>query len=154
MTLVNVHPNNRRRNQRRVIENPLFDTFFKDLLKSDFSGSKNTASTQSRPAANVIEDKDGYRIELAVPGLSKKDININVEKDLLTIKANKEAEQKEDEKFTRKEFAYNEFSRSFRLPETIDLGNIKANFKNGILIISLAKKEEAKELPPRVIEIK
>ena len=154
MTFVNVRPRNRRRNKNLVFDNPLFDNFFNDLMNSNFSEIQKAAPTVNRPAANVIENNDSFRIELAVPGLSKKDININVEKDLLKVSAKKETEQKEGEKFTRKEFAYNEFSRTFRLPETIDLTNIKAAFKNGILIITLAKKEEAKELPPRAIEIK
>ena len=102
----------------------------------------------------MIENSDNLKIEVAAPGLTKKDININVEKDILTISAEREIKHKEGETYSRKEFSYDNFKRTFQLPDTIDATNIKAIFKNGILEITLAKKEEAKELPARAIEIK
>ena len=90
---------------------------------------------------------------MLLPGLSKSDFEINVEKDVLTVSAKVEKENEESVKYSRKEFNYNEFKRTFHLPETIDTSKIEANFNNGILTLTLAKKEEAKELPPRKIAI-
>ena len=154
MNLLTVRPKNRRVTARPVFTTPVFDNLFNELVKSNFSQPNNNGFTKNRPTANVIESDDHFRIELAVPGLTKKDMNINVDKDILTISAEKESMQKEGEKYTRKEFNYDNFKRSFQLPETVDAANIKATFKNGILEIFLAKKEEAKVLPPRAIEIK
>ncbi len=154
MNLVTVRPKHQKVTRKPAFSTPVFDNLFNELINGSFSQPNSNNFTKNRPTVNVIEGDDHFRIELAVPGLTKKDININVEKDILTIGANKESKEKEGEKYTRKEFSYDNFKRSFQLPETIDLGNIKAAFKNGILEITLAKKEEAKVLPPRVIEIK
>ncbi len=147
MTLVTANP---RRKVRR--SNSIFDAFF-----NDFFLPVNTETTHHkgtfRPAVNVVENKDAFKLDLAIPGFSKEDVTIKTEKDILTIEANKEIKLAEGEKYLRKGIAQGKFNRTFRLPETIDLGNITANFKNGILSINLAKKEEAKELPARTIEI-
>lgn len=97
------------------------------------------------PSANVQENEDNFKLEIAVPGYSKKDFRIDLEKDLLTISSEKE-ENKENENmtYTRREFGYGNFCRSFTLPETIDSENIKADYKNGILSITLPKKEDVK----------
>jgi HSP20 family protein len=97
------------------------------------------------PLVNIKETKEGYQLEVAAPGMSKENFSITVEKDLLSISAEKENEAKnENEKFTRKEFSYTKFKRSFTLPETIDAANIKAVYENGILKVNLFKKEEVK----------
>ena len=96
-----------------------------------------------------------FKIELAAPGLEKGDFDINVEKDQLTISAKKETSNEvNDEKFTRKEFSYSSFKRNFHLPEHVQGDAIEASYENGILAIVLPKKEEAKELPARNIEVK
>ena len=154
MNLVTVHPRHRRVTRRPAFATPVFDNLFNELANGSFSKPKRNHFTKNRPAANVIESNDNFKIEVAAPGLTKKDININVEKDILTISAEREINQKEGEKYSRKEFSYDNFKRTYQLPETVDATNIKATFKNGILEITLAKKEEAKELPPRAIEIK
>lgn len=127
---------------------------FNNVLNHLFHDTVNhlsaTSPARTRPAANVKETDTEFFIELAVPGLSKKDIAINIEKDLLSISATKEVTTKEGETLRRNEFNYNEFKRNFRLPDTVDVTNIKANFKNGVLGITLPKKEEA---APRNIEI-
>jgi len=127
----------------------IFDDFFKDISKT--VGRDN--STYTRPAVNIVENKEGFSIELAAPGLTKEDFNVSVEKKTLTISANKEAKQEEDNKYRRKEFSYFSFKRSFHLPSSIDANNITAKYENGILTLALAKKEEAKEKPARTIEI-
>ena len=105
------------------------------------------------PLVNIIETKDDFRLEMVIPGWSKKEINVQLENDQLTVSGEREFITKEGETFLRKEFDLSKFSRSFQIPESVNLSEVKANFKNGILIIHLAKKEEAKELPPRKIEI-
>lgn len=127
----------------------IFDDFFKDISKT--VGRDN--STYARPAVNIVENKEGFSIELAAPGLTKEDFNVSVEKNTLTISANKEAKQAEDNKYRRKEFSYFSFKRSFHLPNSIDANNITAKYENGVLTLALAKKEEAKEKPARTIEI-
>lgn len=111
------------------------------------------STIKNRPAVNIIETDDNYRIELAAPGLGKEDFHLNVEDSVLTISAKKEMEKKEGENFTRREFNYNEFTHSFSLSEVIDLEQISAVFNQGILVVTLAKKEEAKPQPARKIEI-
>lgn len=124
----------------------LFNTGLETFVGGDFSNNI--------PAVNVISNKDGYQLELAVPGLTKEDINIDLDKQVLTISASKEQQENEEKpKFTRREFNYNTFKRSFKLPKTINIELIKADFENGVLSIELPKKEEAKEVPARSIEI-
>lgn len=148
MTFVNVNP--RRRRSHTV--NPFFNLFNDVLTNSVGEAEKNLV--KSRPAVNVIEGKEDFRLEIAAPGLKKSDFNIHVEKDVLTISAKVENEKIEGIKYSRKEFDYNEFKRTFHLPKTIDTTKIEAKFEDGILYLTLAKKEEAKELPARKITIK
>ena len=148
MTFVNVNP----RRRRSHVVNPFFNLFNDVVTNSVGEMEKNLV--KSRPAVNVIEGKEDFRLEIAAPGLKKSDFNIHVEKDVLTISAKVENEKVEGVKYSRKEFDYNEFKRTFHLPETIDTTKIEAKFEDGILYLALAKKEEAKELPARKIAIK
>jgi len=141
-------------NPRRRTRNAFFpahlDGFIKDVMNTSFSDLVDEQFVNSRPAVNVIEDENGYQLEVAIPGLTKKDIDLNVEKDILTLSAKKEEETtKEDEKdktnYKRREFNYAGFKRSFHLNETIDTKAIAATYKNGILLVSLPKKAEVKE---------
>lgn len=130
--------------------NPVFNELF-----DDFFGGKSLSGVLSSkaPAVNVSEDKERYHVELAAPGLAKEDFKLNVEDEVLTISVEKKEEKNENEKgYTRREFNYTNFSRSFTLPETVDTENIKAVYKDGILGIDLPKKEEEKT-KNRVIEI-
>ena len=128
------------------------DDFFNDHFFSKFNSATGNSST---PAVNIAEDENEFRIDLAVPGLSKSDYRIEVEDDVLTI-SSEQKEQKEDKKqnFTRREFNYHAFKRSFQLPETIDQEQIKASHKSGILSIQLPKKEEVLQKAPKQIEVK
>lgn len=110
------------------------------------------------PASNIIETKDSFRIELSVPGFDKKDFRINVENDHLTISSEREEKQEDkndnrDERYTRKEFVKQSFSRSYRLSEWVDSEHIQARYDNGILSVEIPKREEAKAKPSRQIEI-
>ncbi|WP_439556053.1 Hsp20/alpha crystallin family protein [Dyadobacter sp.] len=124
--------------------------FGKDL----FNEFNTPAFSGSVPAVNVVESKEGFRIEVAAPGLQKSDFKLNLEKDQLTISAHKEQNSEEaGEKYTRREFKYNSFQRTFTLPNSIDGDKIEANYGDGILSVLLPKREEAKEKPARQIEI-
>ncbi len=109
---------------------------------------------RSEPALNIKETDENFEIELAAPGFAKKDFEVTIEDGCLNIKAEKSTsdEQKQD-KNTRMEFSYNAFERSLQLPESIKQEAIKAKYNDGILSFNLAKKEEAKKLPPKKVQI-
>jgi len=124
---------------------PAFPVFFNRFFNDDFDSYFTSRDCGCLPATNVVENDKSFEIEFAIPGMSKEDIKINVENNVLTVSSEKETEKEEKEKnFTRKEFAYGSFSRSFTLPKTVDVEQINANYDNGILKIGLPKKEEAK----------
>ena len=106
------------------------------------------------PPVNIKENGKEFHIELAIPGFNKSDFKINVEDDILTISAEKKEEKKEDnERFTKREFSYNSFSRSFTLPQTANGDKIDAKYVDGILQLSVPKKEVTKRLPKREVKI-
>jgi HSP20 family protein len=135
----------------KVFGNLIEDVFNRSI--GDFIGSDLAASV---PAVNISENNDNFLLELAAPGLNKNDFNIAVEKDQLIVSAASENEKEEAEegKWTRKEFNYTSFRRSFHLSEIVDAENIQAEYTNGILKLTLPKKEEAKAKEPRTIQIK
>ncbi len=137
--------------QRVSNDNPLtvFDRMMNEMMSNFFSGTNGTVA-----AVNIIEAPDHFRIEMAAPGLKKNDFELKMDNGVLTISVNKEWKQEEGHEYRRREFAYYNFERSFMLPDTVDADKIKATYKNGILTVTLPKKEEAKEKPPRKIEIK
>lgn len=96
------------------------------------------------PAVNVHETENAYEMELNVPGRKKEDFKINLEDGLLTISFEKKEENTTNGKTLRREFSYQSFKRSFNLDETVDADNIQAKYENGILILTLPKKEQAK----------
>ncbi len=127
----------------------LLDNLFSDV--DFFADNRNSISV---PAVNVKENDDVFEIELAAPGLKKEDFKVNVHEKLLTISAQKEVSEAEaKENYTRKEFSFRSFSRSFRLPNTVDSEQIEATYADGVLKLHLPKKEEAKPKEPRLIEI-
>lgn len=130
------------------------NSIFDDLFNNSFENFVGSDFASNVPSVNISESGDDFKIDLAVPGLQKEDFDINVEKNTLTISAKKEVSDEEnEEKITRKEFDYSSFSRSFQLPERVKSNAIEANYEHGILGIVLPKKEEAKELAPRAIEV-
>ncbi len=97
------------------------------------------------PSANILENNQGFELQLAIPGIQKEDVKISLEKNILNVSSDKEAAQiDENTRFTRREFVFGTFSRSFTLPDTIDTDKIGADFKDGILKITLPKKAETK----------
>lgn len=135
--------------------NSAFNNFFDDIFNTNISNFVGSDFVSNIPSVNVSETGDDFKIELAAPGLEKGDFDINVDKDQLTISVKKETSNEvKDEKFTRKEFSYSAFTRSFHLPEGVKADAIQASYENGVLGIIIPKKEEAKALPPRTIEVK
>jgi len=97
------------------------------------------------PGVNILETETDYKIELAAPGLTKEDFQINLKKDTLSVWAEKKVAETEEKKdYTRKEFDYFSFARSFVLPESVDGDQITAEYTNGILTITIGKKDESK----------
>ncbi len=129
----------------------LFDEFFGRGLMSEIY---NRSLFSSMPSANIVEEKEKFIIELAAPGLEKEDFKINVEEKILSISVEKE-DVKEDEnsKYSKREFSYSTFNRSFNLPDSIHIDKIEAEYKKGILSVHLPKKEEAIVKPAREIKI-
>ena len=129
-----------------------WDDFFNDRV---FNSLNNSYSNTTSPAVNVEEGDKEFRIEVAVPGLSRKDFRIEVEDDVLTISS--EDKQKKEEKkrnYTRREFSYHSFKRSFQLPETVDQDQIQASHESGVLNITLPKRDEVVQKAPKQIEVK
>lgn len=134
--------------------NSLFDEFFNNFFETRFPETKMKPRF-SEPLINVYEEKDAFKMELAVPGLTKDDIKIDIENDQITIQASKEHKEETDEKnFSRKEFYFGQFTRTFFLPESVDRDHIQASFENGILHVEMKKKEEAIAKGPKQIEIR
>jgi HSP20 family protein len=132
-------------------QNPFFPVFTDSFFKDNFL---NDTDWTTSPAVNIAETKDGFRIEVAAPGLNKEDFHINVDKNVLLISSEKEtSSETKEEKYYRKEFSYNSFKRSFSLPEDVDAEKIKAAHANGVLTVFIPKQDEAKEKPARVISI-
>ena len=135
----------------------LFPSVLSDFFDADkFFGNKwfEREFGQSLPAVNIKENSKEFDIEFAAPGFNKNDFKVNVVENVLTINAEKEEEKKEEnDRFTRKEFSYNSFSRSFTLPQTVNAEKIDAKYSDGILKLSIPKKEESKTLPKKEIKV-
>lgn len=142
-----------KRNFLPTFPNLLADFFDKEFV--DWSSSNFSPTQTTLPAVNIKENDDSFEVVMAAPGMSKDDFKINLDNNLLTISSEKENEKEEQqEKFSRREYSYQSFTRSFTLPkDTVDSDKIKARYENGELFISIPKKEEAKTLPPREISV-
>lgn len=134
--------------------NPM--SFIEDFFNRNIADYVGTDFAVNHPSVNIVEENDRFMIELAAPGLAKDDFKVKIEKDHLIISSEKEVENEETEegKYTRREFNYTSFSRSFYIPKEVNRNEISANYDNGILTVTLLKKEEAKEIGPVDIEIK
>ena len=130
---------------------PVFSKMFENFFNDDFMPRRFTSQT---PAVNVVEEDDQFVIEVAAPGLTKKDFKVNLDNDFITIEANKESKDKKEEKnYTRREFCYENFSRTFSIPDSVNSEKIDATYNEGVLTVKLPKREEAKVKPAREIKI-
>jgi HSP20 family protein len=110
-------------------------------LMDDFFGKVNTNGiSYFEPAVNVIENKDVYELQLAIPGYSKDEVKLSIENNTLTISAEYEEKKEEEVPYSRREFVKTSFERSFSLPRSIDQDKVEASFENGILKIKLPRK--------------
>jgi HSP20 family protein len=134
---------------------PSTGSLFNDFFDEDRLMNFDPGNRWSRmPSANVIEDDDEFKIELAAPGMKKGDFKVDIDNGKLTISSEKEEEKEEKgDTYTRREFSYNSFSRSFILPDSVDGDKIKAKYENGILRLDLPKREEVKKLKRKAIAI-
>ena len=122
--------------------NRVFERFF----------DEDTRVSERIPAVDIHEDDKGYRIEVELPGLTEKDIEIKVENKVLSISSKKdETKEEKDKDSVRKERRSYSFFRSFNLPENISTDKVDASFKNGLLLVSLPKVPQAE---PKLIEVK
>ncbi|HLS29815.1 MAG TPA: Hsp20/alpha crystallin family protein [Flavobacteriaceae bacterium] len=133
----------------------VFDDIFNQDWLSEIDRTQRIG--KSVPAVNVKETDDNFVVEVAAPGMKKEDFSIELDNKMLTVSSEIKEEhvsENEDEQFTRKEFSYASFSRSFTLPESVDNSKISADYADGVLKIDLPKREEAKTEAKRKIEIK
>jgi HSP20 family protein len=127
------------------------DNFFgRDM----FDMTNRAIGGSTLPAVNIRETGDDFLVEVAAPGMKKKDFKVTLENNLLTISSQKEDQREEQEgTYSRQEFRYHSFSRSFGMPNTADAEHINAKYHDGVLSIRIPKKEEAKQKPPKLIDI-
>lgn len=155
-TLVNVPKNGSLSNVNSGLNYPTWsnwiDSFFNNELPSVFTSNFNTGMTL--PKVNIKETGDAYDVEMAVPGLKKSDFHIDLDNHVLSISTEmKEENEQKEENYTRREFGYSSFKRTFTLPDSVDDSKIDAKYEDGILNIHLPKREEAKQKPARTIII-
>ena len=145
MTLVKF--NNNRNNALLPGFNDVFDTIFNDTFFNDRMVTRV-------PAVNISETENNCHVELAAPGLKKEDFKLNLERNNLTISVEQSSDHQDNEKnYSKREYSYSSFVRSFTLPDSADDNQINATYTDGILKIDIAKREEAKSVR-RQIEIK
>ena len=134
----------------------LFDDFFSRDLRN-WGLTNNSSTNTTLPAVNIRETAENFEVEMAAPGMKKEDFRIELEGNELRIGSEhkSENEMKEGERYTRREFSYQSFQRSFMLSkDVVDVDQINARYENGVLRLLIPKKEEAKQKPPRMIQIK
>jgi len=146
MTLVKFYPGNKELSKAKN-EFLSYSDLWNDFFHQDFSRSSHNS-----PSVNVREEADMFEIEMALPGIDKKELKINIEKNVISISKD-QAEGNEDSNYSMREFNFSSFERSFRLPNTIDNEKIEAKMHNGILSIKLPKKKEAIDHGPRDLKI-
>ena len=137
--------------QKNHAVNPFFSDVFDSILNDSFLSDKLASRV---PAVNISETETQFHIELAAPGLKKEDFKISLDKNVLSVSADKKTENVEEgKKFSKREYSYNSFTRSFTLPEAADQGKIEAEYTDGVLKLNVTKKEEAK-IQTREIAVK
>jgi HSP20 family protein len=130
----------------------LFNSLMDDFFNTDFPVMPRMSAQV--PPVNVKETPEAFHLELAVPGLYKEHVDINLDGNLLTISGKHEEKSNEEkEKYTRREFSFSSFSRTFTLPENVNAEKISAELKDGVLKVNLPKMEEAKQKGPKSIQV-
>ena len=145
-----------KRNQQNLGNFPAWTSFIDELFNEELSNVKNTDFNKgiTSPKVNIKESVDAYTLEMAVPGFKKSDFVIDLENENLSISAEiKTEEEQTKDNYTRKEFGYASFKRTFILPDTVEEDKIEAKYAEGILRLNIPKREEAKPKPARKITI-
>lgn len=138
----------------RRTSNPLFPSLLDEFFGTEFPLSA-TSQRVNVPSVNITESDTAFQLALAAPGKTRKDFNVELDDHVLTVSSeSKHEDTTKTEQYTRREFRYDNFQRSFRLPDSIDSTKIVAKYDNGILNITLPKLEEAIPEPKKLIEIK
>ena len=128
---------------------------WRDFFELDFFGNRNTSRAGQLPAVNICEDETSYQVDVVAPGFRKEDFKINMDDDLLTISAEQKQEQSEGgdgRQYSRREYSYSSFTRSFQLPENTQADAINAKYEDGILKIAIPKTEQ-KPKPAKQITV-
>jgi len=130
----------------------LWDEFFSGWL--DMNGKKNKPFL-TVPAVNISEEKNAFKIAMAVPGMKKEDFRIDVSEGLLTVSSQQESKHEEEkDNYRKQEYNYSSFTRSFEIPESVIASKIEAKYTDGVLEIALPKKEETKTSPTVNVAVK
>ena len=142
-------------NRRRLFPSWTNEGLKNFLSSDDFFNNDFFEEDSLMPAMNVKEHDDDFEIEFAAPGFNKKDFEVTIDENILNVCGEKKHEiEEKEEDFARKEFSYNSFKRSITLPKSVNTDqDVKATYKNGILKLNLLKKEEAKTLQPKKVEV-
>ena len=138
-------------NGHKQAVNPWFSDVFNAIANDSFINDRLLTKV---PAVNIAETENEFHIELAAPGLKKEDFKISLDKDVLSVSVeNKTETTDETKKYSKREYSYKSFVRSFTLPDSVDHAKIEAEYTDGILKLNIAKKEEAK-IQSREIAVK
>lgn len=137
---------------------PSWSGFFNDFLSRDWydwSNQNFSPTNTTIPSVNIKETENEFVVDMAAPGMDKEDFRINLNNNLLTISSEKQAESKQSEgkNFSRCEFSYQSFSRAFTLPAIVETDKITAKYENGILHVTIPKKDEARPKPLKQIKV-
>ncbi|MBN1820699.1 MAG: Hsp20/alpha crystallin family protein [Prolixibacteraceae bacterium] len=124
-----------------------------DLFDSFLFNDSHAGYSNHNVATNIFETEKDFRIEMVLPGFSKEEVSLNYHNDVLSVKAEKEVKEEDKNNYLRREFGTKNIEKQFNIPDSIDTEKINAKFENGILVITLPKKEEAVEKAPLAISI-
>lgn len=136
------------------ITNRTYKPFYMGSIFDDDFFPVLPSRSSSMPAVNIKEDEKRFVLDLAVPGIDKKDLKIDINEDILTISSEMKNEKEDNtDGYKRKEFSYSSFCRSFQIPDNVTKEKIEANYKDGILSVALPKFEEEKSKISRQVKI-
>lgn len=141
--------------RRGDFTNP-YPSLWNKLFDDEFFNMNFSSSGSTLPSVNIKETKDNFVVEVAAPGMRKEDFKIELDNNVMTISSERsetEGDKDKEGNYTRREFSYQSFQRSFTLPNTVQGENVSAQYKDGVLNIVIPKREEAKQKPSRIIEI-
>lgn len=133
-----------------------FNSFFDDFFTRDLFDWNNSSVTGTTvPKVNILETNEEFRVEMAAPGMKKDNFRIELDNNMLSISSEVKHEEnlQDDHHYSRREFSYQSFRRTFYLPDTVENEKIRARYENGLLCLTIPKREEAKRKPSRVIQI-